>query len=251
MQHEQLIKTLHELKLSGMAEALITQLEKPLDQNLSFTDRLDLMLSHELNNRQNRKITGLLKSAGFKQSARAEDINYKDSRGFNKEQLLSLLKCDFIRLGHNVLITGATGCGKSYIATAIGQYACRMGFKVKYLYLPVFLDSLSLYHTDGSFASLLQSLFKFDLLILDDFGLTQLNTRSRHDLFNLIEDRHGLKSTIITSQFPVASWHDYLNEPTIADAMLDRILQYAHRIVLTGGSMRTSGGNHEDNSINR
>ena len=238
MQQEQLIQTLRELKLSGMADALSNQLEKPINQDLSFTDRLGLMLNHEVNSRQNRRITNALKTAGFKQSANAEEIIYNESRGINKEQILSLLKCDFIRGKNNLLITGATGCGKSYLATALGQYACRMEFKVKYLYLPVFLETLTKHHNNGTFPDLLANLLKVDLLILDDFALTTLNGRWRHDLFNIIEDRHGQKSVIITSQLPVKSWHDYINEPTIADAMLDRLLQNAHRIELSGSSMR-------------
>lgn len=251
MQQEQLIQTLRELKLSGMADALSNQLERPLNQDLSFTDRLELMLNHEVSSRQNRRIENALKVAGFKQSARAEEILYTESRGINKDQVLSLLKGDFIRANHNVLITGATGCGKSYLATAIGHYACRLGFKVKYVYLPIFLESLGLQHNNGTFPELLANLLKADLLILDDFALTALNSRWRHDLFNIIEDRHGLKSTIMTSQLPVKSWHDYINEPTIADAMLDRLLQHVHRIELTGSSMRTPAGDKSADGITK
>ena len=151
---------------------------------------------------------------------------------------MGLAKCDFVKHHQNILITGATGCGKTYLACAISNQACRLGYKARYLLLTRFLDEMSMSHADGSYSQLMMQLHKYDVLILDDFGLTAINAKQRHDLFNLIEDRYQLKSTIITSQYPVSKWHEYLGEPTIADAILDRMAENAHRIELDGDSLR-------------
>lgn len=240
MQTQEIINALCDLNLNGMADVLANHLEYPPNQNLSLNDILELMIGRELSRRDTIKIHNSIKRAGFKQKAGAEDIIYNEQRGINKLQILALLNGEFIKKGHNVLITGATGCGKSYIATAIGQHACRAGYKVKYIHLPSELALLELSPTSGrnGYAKQIEALIKPDLLIVDDFGLISMNLKERHSLFNIIEGRYGLRSSIITSQLPVSSWHDYINEPTIADALLDRILHNAHRIELAGNSMR-------------
>lgn len=234
----QILHTLRELKLSGMATALQGQWEHPLNQDVSFEERLDLILNAEQTYRCDKRIARLIKDAGFTQLARMEDLMYDDSRGISKPQLLSLFRSDFIHAAQDLLITGATGCGKSYIAIAIGFNACKKGLKVKYVKLPIYLDALCISQANGNYAKELANLAKAELLILDDLGLNPLTAKQRHILFNIIEERHKLKATIITSQLPVSSWHDYINDPTIADAIMDRILSNAHRIELKGKSMR-------------
>ncbi len=235
---ENLIAQMNTLKLSGMVEAMSEQISRPNHANLSFEDRLGLLLDREILTRENKRIKNLQKRAKLRQPAFIEDICFKSKRGLDKASVMSLSKCDFIRHHHNLLITGPTGSGKTYLSCAISNQACRLGFKVRYLLLPRFLEEMAMSHADGSYKKLMAQLYKEDLLILDDFGLTPINTTQRHDLFNLIEDRYQLKSTIITSQFPVAKWHEYLGEPTIADAILDRVSENARRIQLEGESMR-------------
>jgi DNA replication protein DnaC len=234
----QILHALRELKLSGMAIALQNQWERPFNQDLSFEERLDLILNSELTYRSDKRIIRLLRDASFNQSARMEDLIYSDSRGISKSQLLSLFRSDFINAAQDLLIVGATGCGKSYIAIAIGHNACRKGLKVKYVKLPVYLDELCISQVNGTYTKELANLAKADLVILDDFGLNPLTVKHRHILFSIIEERHKLKSTIITSQLPVASWYEYINDPTIADAIMDRLLEKSHRIDLKGVSMR-------------
>ena len=183
------------------------------------------------------KIQNLQRKAKLRQTASIEEVIYTN-RGLDKAKFMTLAKCDFIRHHQNIMITGSTGCGKTYLACAIGNQACRLGYKVRYLLLTRFLEELTLSHIDGSYNGLMLQLHKDDVIIMDDFGLTAITTAQRHDLFNLIEDRYQLKSIIMTSQLPVAKWHDYLGEPTIADAILDRISENAHRIELEGDSMR-------------
>ena len=239
MHIEAITEQLYLLKLTTMARELQQQQLKPGSSQLSFEERLGLMVSSEVLFRENRRYLNLLRVAKLKQpSASIEDIDYRSHRSLNKAEFQNLTRLDFIKHHHNVLITGPTGSGKSYLACALGQAACRQGLSVRYLRLPRFMEELAIAHADGSYPKLLESLLKIDLLILDDFGLTPLLQSQRNDLFNLIEDRHGLKATIITGQLPNKHWHEYLGEPTMADAILDRLLQNAHIIELTGSSMR-------------
>ena len=238
MNNENILEQMRALKMSGMQEALLEQINQPKHTNLSFEERLGLLLDRELLLRENKRISNLQRRAKFRQEASIEDICYKSKRGLEKSKVMALAKCDFVKHHQNILITGATGCGKTYLACAISNQACRLGYKARYLLLTHFLDEMSMSHADGSYSQLMIQLHKYDVLILDDFGLSAINAKQRHDLFNLIEDRYQLKSTIITSQFPVSKWHEYLGEPTIADAILDRMAENAHRIELDGDSLR-------------
>jgi DNA replication protein DnaC len=235
---EQTIKGLHSFRLHGMIEALKQQQEQPDIQQLSFEERLGLLVDREQIERANRRLTDLLRKAKLREPACAEDIDYHHARGLDRARMASFLTCDFIRHHQNLLITGPTGCGKSWLACAIGQQACRQGLSVRYLRVARLLETLRIAHADGSYGKLLNQLAKVDLMVLDDFGLDQLTQTDRRDLLEIIEDRHKLKSTLVTSQLAIKHWHDHIGEPTIADAMLDRLLHLGHKLELKGGSMR-------------
>ncbi|MEJ7665273.1 MAG: IS21-like element helper ATPase IstB [Hymenobacter sp.] len=227
------------LKLTGMTDAYQQQLEQPALHELSFDERFTLLVERETMHRENRRLTRLLQLAHLKQSACVEDIDYKHKRGLDRSQMAALVTCDWIRAHHNLHITAPTGTGKSWLACALGNQACRQGLSVRYERASRLLDSLRIARGDGSYGKRLIQLAKTDLLILDDFGLKPLAQQERHDLLEVIEDRHGTRSTLITSQLPVGSWHEYLNDPTVADALLDRLLSHAHRLELKGESMRS------------
>jgi len=232
------IEQLTQLKLAGMLQAYREQIQQPPTQDLSFDERFSFIVDRELLHRSNRRLQNLLRRAKLRLQACMENIDYEHPRNLNKSQFISLANGDFIRHHHNVLITGPTGSGKSYLACAIGNQACRQGLSVRYLRVPRFLDELTLTHADGSHTKCLNQLIKIDLLILDDFALSPLTPLQRQDLFNLIEDRHQLKSVLVTSQLPTKHWHEYIGEPTLADAILDRLLENARRLELKGNSMR-------------
>jgi DNA replication protein DnaC len=238
MLNQPTLNTLRSLRLTGMAEAFAQQLEQPELHRLSFDERLALLVDRELTYRNNRRLQRLLHSAHFRQQASLEGIDFQPQRGLDRSLIAALSSCDWIRQHHNLLITGATGTGKSWIACAFGQAACRQGLAVKYERTHRLLDGLRIGRGDGSYHKRLSQLARLDLLILDDFGLKPLQQSERHDLLEIIEDRHALRSTLITSQLPVSAFYDYLNEPTIADALLDRLLAGAHRIELKGESLR-------------
>ena len=229
---------LHAMKLSGMADAFRHHLEQPTTHELSFSERFALLVDAEATHRENKRLTRLLQLAHLKQPACVEDIDYKHKRGLERSQIAGLVTCDWIRAHANLHITGATGNGKSWLACAFGQVACRQGLSVKYERMPRLLESLRIARGDGSYGKRLLQLAKTELLILDDFGIRPLTMNETHDLLEVIEDRHATRSTLITSQLPISSWYDYLNNPTIADALLDRVLSGAHRIELKGESLR-------------
>lgn len=238
MLNQQTIQHLRALRLPGMADAFAQQLEQSQAQTLSFEERFALLVDYERTHRQNRSLQRLLKAAQFKQKACVEEINYQANRGLNRSQVQSLVNCDWIRAHQNLHITGKTGSGKSWLACAFGNAACRQGLSVRYERAFRLLDDLRIAHGDGSYRKVMQQLAKLDLLIIDDFGMKQLTPNERHDLLEVIEDRHGVHSTIITSQLPISSWHAYLNEATIADAILDRLLSDAYRLELSGEANR-------------
>ncbi len=232
------LHALQTLKLFGMAEALEHQLQQPDLQALAFEERLALLVDREVLTRENRRLVRLLQTAKLKVAACIEDIDYRHPRGLKRGQLAPLLTGDWLRTHHNLCLTGATGTGKTWLACAFGQLACRLGFSVRYLRLPRLFEMLRIAHGDGSYLRLLQLWANTDLLILDDWGLDTLTTPDRKDLLELMDDRHGSRSTLITSQLPLDHWHVYLGEPTVADAILDRLLHNAHKLHLKGDSMR-------------
>lgn len=244
---QQLIKDLRELKLSAMAVGLEDQRQNPLNQTLNFEERLELLVHSELTGRKNRRINKLLKLSDLKSRIRMEDIDCSEKRGLERGKFLSLMRLDFLSVHQNLVITGATGCGKTHLACAIGNKACIEGHKVKFVKLPIFLEELQQSHISGGFTKLLQQLMQVDLLILDDFGITPINESQRHDLLTIIDERYRLKSTIFTSQLPIKSWHKYLGEPTVADAILDRVLSQTSRIELRGNSLRWKDNKDAEN----
>jgi len=239
MQHSQLIQQLRTLRVPGMVEALEQQLSQPTTHDgLCFEERLSLMIERETTYRSNNKIQRLLKAAKLKVQAHPEDIDYAHPRGLDKASFVSLLSSQWIEQHQNVLLTGSTGCGKTYLGCVLATQACKLGYSVRYFRSSRLLDQLAIAHGDGRFAKIINQLAKTDLLVIDDWGLEKLNLGQRNDVLELMEDRHGTRSTLITSQVPVLQWHDAIGDPTLADAILDRLLHNAHRLELHGESMR-------------
>jgi DNA replication protein DnaC len=234
----QTIQDLNDLNLTGMKLSLQQQLEKPKTYDLSFEERFTCLVEGEKSYRQNKKIDRLLKSSKLKQSACLEDVDYQHPRGIRKDLLASLASCQWIKEASNLSITGPTGVGKSWIASALGQQACRKGLSVYYTRLPRLFEELRLARGEGAYAKLLNKFLKTDLLILDDWGLERFSLEQRRDLLEVIEDRHQQKATLITSQIPTQSWHEIIGDPTLADALLDRLLSRMIKLELTGESMR-------------
>ena len=237
MIHQSLEK-LSQMRLHTMVDAIRQQLEQPSVQELSFEERLAMIVDHEWLFRENRRLTRRLKEARLKQQAAVEDIDFRQPRGLDKSVMLTLSTCQWIRNHQNVIITGPTGIGKSYLAEALAQKACREGFTALYYRSPRLFRDLAIARGDGNYSKLLIKLAKTDLLVVDDWGLSSLTDAERRDFLEVMEDRHGIHSTVITSQYPVAKWHELIGEPTLADAILDRIVHNAHKIVLKGESMR-------------
>jgi len=235
------IETLKTLKLYGMLEALEEQQQTPAVQTLTFEERCALLVDRERLYRENQRRTRLLRGARLKVAeASIEDINYKAARGLDKRQIAQLATGDWIRRTQNLLITGATGSGKTWIACALAQQNCRQGASVLYWRVPRLIEELRIAHGDGSYLKFLKTLSKAALIVLDDWGLSALSTQDRADLLEILDDRVNVGSTLIASQLPVDKWHAYLGEPTLADAILDRIVHHSHRIELKipGESMR-------------
>lgn len=231
------LEQMKQLRLYGMHRAFESSLT-PESINYTSDELIAYLTQSEWDDRQNRKIDRLTKSAHFRYSAVMEAIDYDPSRALDKNHIQRFASCDFINNKQNILITGSTGAGKSYMASAIGHQACSLGHKVVYYNANKLFTLLKTAKADGSYLKLISKLEKQDLLILDDFGLKALDTINRHALMEIIEDRHGKHSTIIASQLPVEAWHQLIGEQTIADAILDRLVHTAHRIDIKGESMR-------------
>ncbi len=244
---EQTITQLRQLKLTGMAHALVSQSEQPgAYEGLPFEQRLQLLTDSEQQDREQRKQQRLLKAAQFKIAANPKDIDHQHPRGLKQSMIASLLQCDWINKHHNLLVTGPCGSGKTYIACALGQSACMKGHRVKYYRLSRLLLELTQTKADGSYSKALQALSKLDLLILDDWGLEPLKAPQRNDLMEIMDDRHGYSSTVIISQLPTDQWYQSIGDNTLADAILDRLMHNAHRIKLKGESMRKLQSNLTD-----
>lgn len=226
------------LRLIGMADRYNAIMETPIHQRPDAVVILAQLVEAEELYRNNRRMLSAIKNARFRYQASLNDVIYSDQRNITREIITSLADCSFVDRGENIIITGATGCGKSYLASALGYHACTKGKRVAYFSLPKLLSKLKSDKLDGSFRKEMDRIENKNLLILDDWGLTPLDTAARLALLQIIEDRHSRYSTIITSQLPISAWHQYINENTVADAILDRIIHQAHRIELKGESLR-------------
>ena len=234
------LSKLHEMKLFGMANAFELQLESPHSSQLSFEERFGLLVDQEHTYRDNRRLQRLLKDAKLREAACVEDIDFRAERGLDRAEVASLSLCNWIKQAHNLIATGATGSGKTWIACALANQACRFGMTARFHRLSLLLEELAVSHSDGSYRKRLNQLAKVDLLILDDFGMAALTAVGRNDILEVVDSRCGKSSTLITSQLPVDRWHDYLSggNPTVADAILDRLISGSHRLEIKGESMR-------------
>jgi len=236
------LEQLQEMRLLGFAQALKEQMEQRDLSGLDFMARLSLLVDREASYREDRRLRTRLKRAKLRQRASVEDVDFQAARGLDKRLFLSLSSCRWIRERLNFLLTGPTGAGKSYLACALGQKACREGHTVQYHRMTRLLGDLSIAKGDGRYPKLMASLAKTDLLILDDWGLGPLTDLHRRELLELLEDRHDRRSTLVTSQLPMDAWHGWIGDPTLADAILDRLIHNAHRLELSGDSMRKRRG---------
>lgn len=247
-----LTEQLKELRCHGMLEALNEQIQQQDIAQLSFDDRFALLVEREYLTRENRRLSLRLRQARFKYSnACLEDIDYSAARGLSKAIIQQLAGCIWVHRKQNIIITGSTGTGKTYLACALANQACRKGLNVRYLRIPRLLQNVAIAKGDGSYAKLLMSLEKTHILILDDWGVTTMTESQRHDLLEIIDDRHNQSSTIITSQLPVKMWHDAIGDATLGDAILDRVIHNAHRICLQGESLRKKYGTISEDNLDK
>jgi DNA replication protein DnaC len=238
MTSEQTIEKLYDLKLGAMAEAFREVLGRPENSTLSFAERLGLLVDREWTRREENRLSRRLKAARLKVPASVEDVDLRTPRGLDRQLFLSLLAGDYLKQHHNLIISGPTGVGKTYLSCALADKACRDGFTARYYRLPRLTFELALARADGSYLKLLAQLAKADLLILDDWAIAPLEGQAQHDLLEVIDDRALVHSTLVATQLPVGEWHGLFSDPTVADAVLDRLVHNAVRIELKGESMR-------------
>ena len=233
-----ILEKLQQMKFYGMLTALEEQMKMADIEKLSFEDRLALIVDREMTERENRRLKTRLRKAKLRQNACIEDIDFRHPRGLDKTLFMQLADCRYLKEHNNVLIIGPTGVGKTYLACALAQNACRKGYTALYFRLPRLLHELSIAKADGRYSKLLTSIARTDLLVLDDWGLSKFIKEQRHDLLEILEDRNGLRSTLVTSQLPVKHWHEIIADPTLADAILDRFIHNAYKLNMKGDSMR-------------
>jgi DNA replication protein DnaC len=236
--NEQTLQKMKQMKFFGMVRAFRTSIENGTMAKMTGDETVSMLVDSEWDDRNNRRIERQMRNARFRYKANMEQMHFDIERNLDKNQLMRMAECTFIQRKENLLITGSTGIGKSYIASAIGNQACTLGYKVLYANAVKLFSKLKMAKADGSYIRELAKIERQDLLILDDFGLQPLDAYSRSVLMEIVEDRHGNRSTIITSQLPVAQWYEVIGEQTIADAILDRIVHDAHRMDLVGESLR-------------
>jgi DNA replication protein DnaC len=234
------LEKLYSMKLMGMAEAIRRQMEDPESAQLSFEERLAMLVDQQWDWRQNKALTRRMKNARFKLEATIEDIDYRHPRRLDRPLIRSLSTCDWVTQHHNLIITGPCGVGKSFLACALAQKAVRDGFTAIYARAPRLWSDLALARADGSFPRLLDRLARIDVLVVDDWAMAPLSDSDRRDFLEICDDRYLTRSTVLTSQVPITHWHDQIGDPTVADSILDRLVHNAHRIDLAGASMRKS-----------
>jgi DNA replication protein DnaC len=234
------LEKLYSMKLMGMAEAFRRQVEDPANAQLSFEERLAMLVDQQWDWRQNKALTRRMKNARFKLEATIEDIDYRHPRRLDRPLIRSLSACEWVSQHHNLIITGPCGVGKSFLACALAQKAVRDGFTAIYARAPRLLSDLALARADGSFPKLLDRIARIDVLVVDDWAMAPLSDSDRRDFLEICDDRYLTRSTVLTSQVPITHWHDQIGDPTIADSILDRLVHNAHRIELAGASMRKS-----------
>ena len=235
---EKIIEKLETLKMKGMLKAFDEQCALPASSNLKFEERFIFLLDREILYKEGRRLQSRLNRGKLRENACIEELHFSSARHIDKGQILSLAKCNWVRHHHNIIITGKTGVGKTYMGCALADKACREGHTILYTRTTRLLEKLFVARSDNSYQKELEKISKIEVLLLDDFGLEKLNDIQRHDLLEVIEDRYDLRSTIVMTQLPINNWHEVIGDKTIGDAILDRLVHNAHKIKLSGPSVR-------------
>ncbi len=238
MLNQPTLQKLHEMKLNGMAQAYEEQRASASIAELAFEERFSMLVERQWIWKENRALSTRLRNAGLKQPAAIEDFDFRESRGLKRAQIEQLATSVWVEKHQNVIVSGPTGCGKTYVACALAHRACRDGHRALYFYAPKLFRALRLAQADGSLPSLFKKIARASVLIVDDWGLAKPDPGQYREFLEIIDDRHGSGSTLMTSQLPVSAWHEAMPDPTVADAILDRLVHNAHRIELKGESMR-------------